>query len=399
MSSAAGESRSALRRPIRRDWIPRIHTLRRPYDVEVESDPARFAQHLARGDTAATPFQTRRVLETWYATVGARVGRSLLLVVSERATGRLVAIMPLVRRNGPRLATIEFADAEVSDYNAPILGAAAPTDVSGARSLWRAVRDTLAQAPDARGDLVHLKKMPAYVQGRPNPLALLPGVTACPVNGNLVTIDGTWEDYLAGLERRFRKELGRSWRVFTKHDGAEFRRVTDRAEAIAILADLEDQQRQYFVSRGVNYELDRPEITSFYRGLVTDGVDEGTVMMTALTSRNEVVSALLSLLHGDTCVMIRISADRKEWSNCSPGRLLIARTMQMLRSAGYSHFDYSVGNYPHKTRFGAVPIPLFNVTAALTPLGFPLVALERMKDLVRPYPVIERAARAILGRR
>ena len=40
---------------------------------------------------------------------------------------------------------------------------------------------------------------------------------ACaPVHSNSLAVSSVWEDYLQSLERCFRKELRRSWRVFTK---------------------------------------------------------------------------------------------------------------------------------------------------------------------------------------
>jgi CelD/BcsL family acetyltransferase involved in cellulose biosynthesis len=369
-------------------------TLDRVYDVVVETQTEKVVRcyNGSLRDLAITPFQTVRWIETWYATLGKHVGQPLLLVVKERQSGELAAIFALVRRDRARVRVIEFADDGVSDYNAPLLGPAAPTDLTSAQSLWTAIRCALAN-----GDLLHLKKMPADVQGRPNPLALLPQAFPSAVNGNVVTIEGTWDAYLAGLDRRFRKELGRSWRVFSRQPGTQFRRITNCSEAATILAHMECQQRRRFVQRGEHYELDRPDIALFYRKLVADGTPEGTVLMTALMSKGDVVAALLGLLLGETYVMIRISADREGWSNCSPGRLLIARTMQMLRQQGYSLFDFSIGNAPHKSRFGVIRRPLFDVISALTSRGVPAVTFERLKQLVRPYPVLEQTGRAFLG--
>jgi hypothetical protein len=57
--------------------------------------------------------------------------------------------------------------------------------------------------------------MPGALGNRPNPLANLPQAGLCAVHSNSLAVSSTWEDYLQSLERRFRKELRRSWRVFT----------------------------------------------------------------------------------------------------------------------------------------------------------------------------------------
>ena len=52
--------------------------------------------------------------------------------------------------------------------------------------------------------------------------------------------------------------------------------------------------------------------------------------------------------------MVRISNAGEKWSNCSPGRLIIERTMAALHQEnGVREFDFSVGNYAYKRRFGA----------------------------------------------
>ena len=161
------------------------------------------------------------------------------------------------------------------------------------------------------------------------------------------------ERYLKSLERRFRKEIGRSWRVFLAHEGAAFERITDAARAASVLAELERQQAAHLREQGADYFLDRPEVATFYRKLLADGIADGSVILTALTHDTEVVSALLGIVHGDTFVMVRISTGAKEWSNCSSGRLIIVRTMEMLQAQGFRHFDFSIGNYAYKRRLGS----------------------------------------------
>ena len=77
---------------------------------------------------AAMVFQTSRWLDAWYSTIGRVVGQPLLVTILDRTSGELAAMLPLVLRTDGGFRTIEFADATVSDYNAPVLGPAAPTD-------------------------------------------------------------------------------------------------------------------------------------------------------------------------------------------------------------------------------------------------------------------------------
>ncbi len=341
---------------------------------------------------AATPFQAGRWLDAWYATIGRAIGEPLLLTVLDRSTGALAAMLPLVRRTG-RIRIVEFADNGVSDYNAPVLGPAAPVDAHGALLFWSAVRAAL---PDA--DLVRFKRMPREIEGRINPLGLLPTAAASSASSNAVTLAGSWADYLATLKGTLRRQAGRHWRAFARNDGAAFRHVTDRETAAPILAALERQQSARLRAHGVPYALDEPEIAAFYRKLVADGLGDGSVVLTALTCGDEVVATLLGIARGATYVMLRMSIGAERWHACSPGRLIILRTMELLHARGFRHFDFSIGDYAYKHRFGACSRPLVELAVALSPRGLPMVGFERAKRLVRRHPALDAIARKLLMR-
>ena len=255
---------------------------------------------------AATAFQTPAWLAAWYATIGTAIGEPMLVTISEPAPAKLprscrwcgAAIVASPSSSSPTAASATTT-ARSSDQPR--------RSIAPARSaLWRALRDALPGV-----DLLRFTKMPTTIDGRVNPLALIDIGHAASVNRNVVTIDGTWERYLKSLERRFRKEIGRSWRVFLGHDGAAFERIVDAERAAQVLAELERQQSAHLKERA-DYILDRPEVAAFYRKLLADGLADGSVILTALTHDTEVVSALLGIVRGDTFVMVRISSTRLE---------------------------------------------------------------------------------------
>jgi CelD/BcsL family acetyltransferase involved in cellulose biosynthesis len=59
-------------------------------------------------------------------------------------------------------------------------------------------------------------------------------------------------------------------------------------------------------------------------------------------------------------------------------------------------FDLSVGNYAFKRRFGALPIPLTDVSLLLGWRGPPLLLRDHAAQWIRRYPALsERLARAL----
>jgi CelD/BcsL family acetyltransferase involved in cellulose biosynthesis len=325
----------------------------------------------------STPFQDSRWLDAWYAAF-ANVGdvEPLIAIISDAATSEQVALLPLVRRVRRGVRIIEFADLDLTDYNAPRLTKAAPRDARAARLLWR---DLLAQLKRVPGgaDLVRFRKMPLELDGRPNPLALLDGARPCPLNGNVVVTGDDFDAYRRSLERTVRKGLERSWRVFTRDPAAKLEIVTDPDQALRVLSAMEIQQAARMRRLGLNYVLNDETSAAFYRNLVGGGLRDGYAVLSALTAGEEVVATLLGVRSGSRYVMLRNSNAGEKWSNCSPGRLIIGRTMAALHQNGVRSFDFSVGNYAYKRRLGVAPLRLVDITAALSWRGIPSALCDR----------------------
>ncbi|MGH6737150.1 MAG: GNAT family N-acetyltransferase [Methyloceanibacter sp.] len=332
------------------------------YDVDIVRDAfaARARLDAVCGEGDATPFQAPGWLSAWHATVGvAQQVEPLFVFVSERGTGRAVVTLPLILRRTDALEVISFADLGVTDYNAPVLGPAAPMSPAGAGAMWKAVMTSLPAA-----DLIQLEKMPASVRGRPNPLALLPGVHPSHSPGFSISTPGDWDAYLCALSKKFRKELGRSLRLFEKENDASFCRIETVDEALDVLHVMNEQQRSRLDQMGSRYVLDETAYQAFYARLMAEGIKDGSVILTALIAGGEVIAALLGVTDGSSFTMVRLSHAGGDWMKVGPGRLIIERTMHMLHARGCRHFDFSIGDYPYKSGFGVEPSPLFDLVGA-----------------------------------
>jgi CelD/BcsL family acetyltransferase involved in cellulose biosynthesis len=346
----------------------------------------------------STPFQHPQWYSAWYdAFAGADGIEPLIAVVTAASTGEQAALLPLIRRRQNNIAIVEFADLDLTDYNAPILGAAAPRDARGARVFWHSLLSALRRMPDP-ADLIRLRKLAVDLDGRPNPLALLDEAGSCSLNGNLVTTGEDYDAWRYTLEKTVRKELERSWRVFTRDASASFAIITDSSEALRILSTTEVQQGTRMQGLGVNFILNDETCAAFYRNLVRDGVGNGYALVSVLTVGDEIVATLLGIRNGERYVMIRISNAGERWSNCSPGRLIIERTMAALHEDGVREFDFSIGNYAYKRRFGVTPLPLIDISAALSARGWPYALRDRAARELRNYPRLEAYLKHILGK-
>jgi CelD/BcsL family acetyltransferase involved in cellulose biosynthesis len=348
--------------------------------------------------SSSTPFQDHRWFDAWYAAfVNFADVEPLIAIISDAATLEQAALLPLVRRVQKGVRIVEFADLNMTDYNAPMLTAAAPRDARAARVLWRDLLAALKRLPGG-ADLVRLRKMPVNLDSRPNPLALLNGAGPCPLNGNVVTTGDDFDAYRYSLERTVRKGLERSWRVFTRDPAAALRIVTDRNEALRVLSAMEIQQGARTRHLGLNFILNDETSAAFYRNLVGEGLHSGYAVLSALTVGEEVVATLLGIRSGSRYVMVRNSNAGEKWSNCSPGRLIIERTMAALHRDGVRSFDFSIGNYAYKRRFGVAPLPLADITAAMSWRGMPYLLRDRAVRELRRHPRLAALVGRALGR-
>jgi len=367
------------------------------YRIELVAD---WKQAVARWSdvSPSTPFQHPQWYAAWYDAFAVADGvEPLIAIVTEASTGEQAALLPLIRRRQSNISIVEFADLDLTDYNAPILGPAAPRDAGAARALWRDLRSALRRMQGG-ADLIRLRKVPLDFDGRPNPLALLGDAGSCALNGNVAVTGEDYDAWRYTLEKTVRKELERSWRVFTRDPAASFQIVTDKTAALRILATTEVQQGTRMRSLGLNFILNDETCAAFYRNLVRDGVGSGYAVVTALRVGDEIVATLLGIRCGARYVMIRISNAGEKWSNCSPGRLIIERTMAALHGDGVREFDFSVGNYAYKRRFGVASLPLVDISAALGWRGLPHALRDRAARELRNYPKLSARLKRALGK-
>ncbi len=197
--------------------------------------------------------------------------------------------------------------------------------------------------------------------------------------GFSVRLPDDWDGYLQSLAKKFRKELGRSLRLFEKEGDAAFSRIDTVDEARRVLAVMNTQQRARLDEMGYAYVLEEDAYHAFYDGLVSEGLSNGTTVLTTLTCDGAIVAALLGVTDGKSFAMVRLSHAGGDWMKMGPGRLVIERTIHALHGAGCRHFDFSLGDYPYKSGFGVAPSPLLDFVSARSWRGRKNAALDLAK--------------------
>jgi CelD/BcsL family acetyltransferase involved in cellulose biosynthesis len=343
------------------------------------ADDALAALEAVQGDLTSTGFQTLNWLTVLYEELApSQHAMPRLVVVTERNTGEIALVLPLVIRKERLLKVADFADLGVGDYGGPILGPVILKKRRSIRRTWRAIRHAMGDV-----DLIRLERMPEAIGGRVNPLITRAGVTPARHSGNLLVIPDTVEAYLRSRGKKFRKETERCHRVWEKEGAARFFRATTPEEIARVYSVLEEQQAARHASLGSKYVLDKPAYRAFYERLAMDGSEAELAALFALESKGEIVAALFGIIHDGAFTLLRISTAGEAASHLSPGRLVVVEAMKYFVARGVRRFDMGIGDYPFKRGFGTEAVPLYDLIVARDVLALPQAAFHRLKGRLR----------------
>ena len=368
--------------------------------VEIATDYAAVGdrwERLAEAG-AAIGFQRRHWLSAWYETLGREAGvEPLLVTVLDAATGADVAAFPLVRRTSQRgRRVIEPADADMTDYNAPILGPDAPTSPAACASLLRAMFEALPPA-----DLFTARKLPARIAGRPNPFVAAGMVVHCDATAHPLELGPDLADWEQRLTKKFKGDVRRKWHAFHACPGARLRIATDATEAAELLAALENLQARRIEHLSLPYILAEPPFRAFYRRVAVDGFTSDRIVVATLEAEGRVLAAAMGPRAGEWAAVTRlaIALEPAEMLRLSPGILLADGLIRALHDQGVRCVDFTIGSYDYKKRLRTAEEPLYECHRALSWRGVPAAAVARLRQQLKRHERVHALLRRLAGRR
>lgn len=342
----------------------------------VQSGPHR------NGRIYSTGFQSLNWLTVFYEELAhAKRAMPRVVVVTDRNSGDVALVLPLVISKKNNLTVARFADLGVANYGGPLLGPAVPDTPRAKRRLWRAVRQALSDV-----DLIRLENMPHEIGGVANPLVVCRGTAPSRRNGMQVTVSGSVEDYLDGLGKKYRREVERCTRLWQREGAPCFsraRRPEDIARAFSV---LEEQQAARLAHLGDKYLFNKPAYRQFYERLVMDGSEVDLCHLFTLEAGGEIIATLLAVEHEGTATVLRTAHAGDAWNFLSPGRLICVEALRYFLARGVRRFDLGRGETEFKSGFGAEVVPLFDIIVARDLAAMPSATFHRVKGRARKNP-------------
>ncbi|MCZ8186904.1 MAG: GNAT family N-acetyltransferase [Beijerinckiaceae bacterium] len=330
-------------------------------------------------------FQSRLWLASWFDVLGSRPGIENFLVLVRDAGGAILMALPLIRRSVRNIRLLECPDLGVSDYAAPMLRRSALNRLPRGDALWELIRPALPEA-----DLLHICRIAPVVGGMANPIHGHHASRRNRLSGWVLSLPVCWDAYFASLSPKKREKLKKMGRKFDRVPGAERRIVESVAEGLGVLADLERLQSQRIEKKGLDYCLDEPAIRSFYRRLIEQGLPAGKVQMTILTVEGRTVAANFAVRAGTELIYLRVANEFGPWARHALGLVVTELAIAEAQKRGVRTFDFTMGNYEYKRRFGAVEMPLDDLVLPLSWRGWPAAGAWHLRHWASRSPLLRR---------
>ena len=317
--------------------------------------------------STATLFQHPGWLHHVYATLAPRLGaHPLVVTVRAAGSGRLLVVLPLVRRRQRGLRLVEFADLGVCDHAAPVVDRDAASWLRAVPALPEAVRRALG-----RFDLLRVDRIPTA----PDAFADLLGTRTHrrhAYDTHTVTLPASFEEWHGSrLAPAFARHLERKRERLRRKGGLSFRTATDPVAVDRLLEDLRRFRRDRFRGRRALDLVQDSRHFAFYRNVARESVaNGGPAVLSVLEAGGRPAAVSLDLADADRHLFLVVGYDFARLRNYSLGLLIVDELARAAIDRGAHYLELTVGNEGYKADFAATPIPMWSTRRARTVRGW-----------------------------
>ena len=353
----------------------------RRYIAEVfdGADDALAALDAVQGGLHSTGFQTLDWLTLVYEELAtSQSARPRVVIVTERNSGDVAIILPLLIEKKRTLRIARFPDLGVSLYGGPILGPAILKKPRSMRRAWRAIRNAMRDV-----DVIRLERMPERIGDRTNPLQTRSGVAPSRFFANTIVVHESVDGHFGAHGMNVHANTPATERTHRKQAQPQLYRVTQPEDIARVFAALVEQQAPRKATNGEKHVFDKPAIRSFYERLVIDGSDAGLAYLFALVSDGVIVATLLGIVHDGTFTTLLMSTDGERQRGVPAARPIVVEAMKYFVARGVNRFDLGLGEVADKGDLGVHETPLFDLYLAHNVAAAPGAWLHRTAGRLR----------------
>ncbi len=315
-----------------------------------------YAELFARSD--ATAFQHPIWLDRLHKVLLPARGAEAVTLLG-RYRGRLVFVMPLIRRRLGPLSLYDAADLGVSDYNAPIIDRTLLAALQRDEALRTQLRHALP-----RWALTRIRKV------RPEQIALVNSLgasraTFMELNAHEVALSAPFGEWRSRtLDPAFSHFLDKKRRLLAKKGEITLTALQDPAEMEAALTTMV----AFRAKRWPNDALKDPANFAFYLDVARAGQACGFSCMYRMDAIGAPGAVMFGLRHRGRFLFVLLAFDFERLRNYSIGLVFIESVIEQCITRGDSVFDLTVGDEAYKDKFATHAVPMQACWAGPTPM-------------------------------
>jgi CelD/BcsL family acetyltransferase involved in cellulose biosynthesis len=245
---------------------------------------------------------------------------------------------------------------------------------TSAAPLARADLDMLITSiGDARPDidLLSLERVADVIQGRLNPLMLLPHLQS-PNPALAIDLSGGFDALLERTNGKRKRKKNRSQtRKFEAAGGFRFIRPRTPDEAARLLDAFFAMKQERFRRMGLTDVFAAPEVRRFFHRLFAEALADGTpsFILDGLEVAGQLRAVTGSSHCGDRLVCEFGAIREDELSRLSPGDFLFFDNIRRACEEDLALYDFSVGDEPYKRLWSDVEITQYDVIVPMSTRG------------------------------
>jgi CelD/BcsL family acetyltransferase involved in cellulose biosynthesis len=329
-----------------------IYTIATAFDTLAEEWACLF-------DRAVNPpfFMTHRYQRLWWQSLG---NDNLALITVRTQTGQLVGLAPLygsINAAGEQELSFvgcvdisDYLDLLVDrDYVAPVHEALLNFLAGPAAPVWDKLylcslphtsptHTALAQAAHARGWHVTVAQQ-----------------DVCPV----ITLPNTWDDYLAGIDKKQRHEIRRKIRKVETETRVNWYAVE---AAAAMPAAMDDFIGLHQKSTRDKEDFWSETLIRFFKSMAVEMAQAGWIKLYFIELNGIKAASMLCFDFNNEFLLYNSGYDPDQFANLSPGNVLTSYTIQEAIRLGRRRYDFLRGDEVYKFRFGAEAEPVYDLS-------------------------------------
>jgi CelD/BcsL family acetyltransferase involved in cellulose biosynthesis len=322
--------------------------------AELHTTPAVFDLLAGEWNSLLDPRRSDNLFTGWYwqRIWWEHLGRGTLCVVTIRdGEGALRGIGPwfVEETDGRRIVRFIGCE-EVSDYldfllmpghEEEALGALLDFMLSGEAPEWDSFE--LCNIPQ---DSMTLDLLPQLAEARGLTTEVIVA-DVCPV----VPLEGTYEDYLAGLDKKQRHELRRKRRRAEGHPvdwyivGQEHDLDAEIDRFLALMAMSTGEKADF---------LKQPGHRAFFREMGKVMFEQGRLELIFLTVGGSPAATMWQFTCGERTLLYNSGLNQADYAFLSPGIVLLTHSIEDAIRRGMKKYDFLRGDEAYKYRMGGV---------------------------------------------